>query len=99
MPASLSRLKFAILNIQSVKNKSAGLIDYVIGSKLDLVALITETWLNVDDVAAKIIATPVGYRLFDHPRPRVSRKGGDTGLLARDNITITKVTATEKSSF
>ena len=49
-------------------------------------ALITETWLNVDDVAAKIMATPVGYRLFDHPRPRVSRKGGGTGLLARDNI-------------
>lgn len=45
--------------------------------KPDVVA-VTETWFTTVDSAAKIEATPIGYKLLDHPRP--NRTGGGTGI-------------------
>lgn len=43
------------------------------------------------DSAARIAATPPGYRLFDHPRP--DRNGGGTGILARDSLVVKQARA------
>ena len=43
------------------------------------------------DSAARIAATPSGYRLFDHPRPE--RNGGGTGILARDSLVVKQARA------
>ena len=43
------------------------------------------------DSAARIAATPSGYRLFDHPRP--DRNGGGTGILARDSLVVNQARA------
>ena len=58
---------------QSIRNKGPDLVDFVCDSEVDIV-VITETWLKSGDSAARIAATPSGYRLFDHPRP--DRNGG-----------------------
>ena len=51
-----------------------------------------------DDVAARALATHEGYKMLDHPR--VSRStGGGTGLLFRDTLCVSKLSAGEKSSF
>ena len=84
------------LNTHSIKSKSADFINYVCSHKADLVA-ITETWLSVDDSAARYEITPPGYKFADQPRTR--RTGGGTGLLYRDNIQVSKLEAGEKNSF
>ena len=43
------------------------------------------------DSAARIAATPPGYRLFDHPRP--DRNSGGTGILARDSHVVKQARA------
>ena len=49
-------------------------------------------------MAAPALATPEGYKIFDHPR--VSRStGGGTGLLFRGTLCVSKLSAGKKSSF
>ena len=47
--------------------------------------------------ASQTLCTPAGYKLLDYPR--TSRTGGGTGVLFRDNLTVTKGDATELRSF
>ena len=49
------------------------------------------------DTAAKIEATPPGYKLCDHPRP--DRTGGGTAIVFRDTLCITKLAADVLNSF
>ena len=63
---------------------------YLIVAKLD-VAAVTEIWFTKIDTAAKIEATPPGYKLCDHPRP--DRTGGGTAIVFRDTLCITKLAA------
>lgn len=85
-----------LLNARSVKNKIADIIDYINDCKADLCA-ITETWLCPDDAAIRAELCPNGYKLFDHPR--VGRRGGGTGLIFRDSLSVKQVDAGEKTSF
>lgn len=60
-------LRFCLLNAQSLRNKSADLVDYVNDENFDIVAL-TETWLTNDDLAVRSLSSPVGYKFLDHAR-------------------------------
>ena len=80
-----SLMRCCLLNARSLKNKGPEFVDYICDSEVDI-AVITETWLKSGDSAAKIAATPTGYRLLDHPRP--NRTGGGTGILLRDSLVI-----------
>lgn len=82
-----------IFNARSVRNKTADLRDYVCDCKADLYA-ITETWLNIDDAAVRAELCPDGFKFIDHPR--ISRRGGGTGLLYRDSLQVKVVEAGEK---
>jgi len=79
-----------VLNARSIRNKAPDFVDYICDSQVDI-AVITETWLKSSDSAAKIAATPPGYRLFDHPRP--DRLGGGTGILAWDSLVVKQARA------
>lgn len=84
------------VNTRSVKNKSETLLDYFSESGADVFAL-TETWLNTNDSAVCNEFTPAGFKFFHCPRK--DRKGGGTGLLARDDITVRMLDGGEKLSF
>ena len=57
----------------------------------------TKTWFTTVDSAAKIVATPTGYKLLDHPRP--NRTGGRTGIVSRDTLQVKKLAADVLNSF
>ena len=89
-------MKCCVLNAQSLRNKSADFVDYICDFKPDIVA-ITETWFKEIDSAAKIEATPAGYKLLDHPRP--GRTGGGTAIVLRDTFCMSKSAAKVLNSF
>ncbi|XP_072020235.1 uncharacterized protein [Amphiura filiformis] len=91
---SMPSVNLGVINAQSVGSKSAVLVDSILDHKFDLVA-ITETWLKPDDSTADF--TPDGYT-FTHI-PRVSKRGGEVGLLFRSNMNIAMHTFDQLKSF
>ena len=89
-------MKCCVLNAQSLRNKSADFIDYICAFKPDIVA-VTETWFKEIDSAAKIEATPAGYKLLDHLSP--GRTGGGTAIVLRDTFCMSKSAAKVLNSF
>ena len=89
-------LRCCVLNAQSIRNKRPDLVDFVCDSEVDIV-VITETWMKSGYSAARIAATPPGYRLFDHPRP--DRNSGGTGILARDSHVVKQARAGIRDTF
>ena len=85
-----------VLNAQSLNNKAAQFIDYVVDCKADIVSL-TETWFTNTESATRVLCPPNGYNLLDHPRS--NRVGGGTGILFKENITVKKLAAGELRSF
>ena len=84
-----------LLNIRSLRNKTADFVDYVCETKGDLFA-ITETWLCPSTIRNE--SCPVGYVLADHSR--TGRMGlGGTALVYRNSLTVKKIDAGEKTSF
>ena len=70
------------------KTRLPYILDHVRDNKCDLVAL-TETWLSPDvSKNASVVqeCADYGYKLFHIPRP--TRRGGEVGILVKDNISI-----------
>ena len=89
-------LTMGLLNIRSLRNKTADFVDYVCETKEDLFA-ITETWLCPSDDAIRNELCPVGYVSADHSR--TSRRGGGTALVYRNSLTVKEIDAGKKTSF
>lgn len=70
-------LSLCIMNVRSIKNKSAEFVDYGTSCKVDLFAL-TETWLGKNDDAHRAEITPTGFKLIDLSRNY--GRGGGTAL-------------------
>ena len=92
--ALISPLTLALINVRSIKSKSAVFNECVLDSKADLITL-TEAWLTADDTAAKLEIS-VGYKLINQPRIRC--KGGGIALLHRNNIVVEKMKSKDKPS-
>ena len=60
-------ISLALMNTQSIRNKTADFVEYVSENKFDLVA-ITETWLTSNDDSLRAQLCPNGYRFLDKPR-------------------------------
>ena len=84
------------MNTQSLNNKAAIFTDLICDYKPDIVA-VTETWFHGNESAAKVLCTPIGYNLLDHPRS--SHQGGGTGLIFRDFLSVRQYAAGEFQSF
>ena len=73
-----------LLNIRSVRNKSAAFAEFVNENNTDLFG-VTETWLKPDDTESFISSiTPPGFN-FTHI-PRYGKKGGGVGFFIRENL-------------
>ena len=84
------------MNTQSLNNKAAIFTDLICDYKPDIGA-VTETWFHGNESAAKVLCTPIGYNLLDHPRS--SHQGGGTGLIFRDFLSVRQYAAGEFQSF
>ncbi|KAJ8028828.1 hypothetical protein HOLleu_31177 [Holothuria leucospilota] len=91
------KIKFGLINTQSVRNKSAALLDYVFDQNIDVCCL-TETWLSTNDDLVRFSLKPPGYDFQDSPRKN-GRTGGGIGLLHRENIQASMVAQGEVDSF
>ena len=92
--SSCNSLTMCLLNIQSLRNKTADFVDYACETKVDLCA-ITETWLCPTDDAIRNESCPGGYVSANHSR--TGRRGGGTALVYRNSLTVKKIDAGEKT--
>lgn len=65
--------KLCLWNAQSLRNKTACLVDYIYEHNVDLFA-VTESWFMKTDAAVKFECTPDRYKMFS--TSRLDRKGG-----------------------
>ena len=72
-------LKCALVNIQSVGNKTCEIRDYINDNKLDILML-TETWLNNYDSAKIREMTPDTHTFLHVSRVNWDRRGGGVGI-------------------
>ena len=89
-------LKVCVWNAQSLRNKTASLVDYIYDNEFDILA-ITETWFSDKDAAVKAECTPDGFKLYGVHRS--GRNGGGTALITRSNIIVKQVAAPTWCSF
>ena len=94
--SSCNSLTMCLLNIRSLRNKTADFVDYVYETKVDLCA-ITETCLCPSDDAIRNESCPGGCVLADNSR--TGRRGGGTALVYRNLLTVKRIEAGEKTSF
>ena len=82
-PGSRS-LNGCLLNVRSIRNKSASFLEFVKDNNADLIA-VTETWLRPEDTESFISSiTPPGYK-FTHV-PRNIKKGGGVGFFIKEDL-------------
>ncbi len=89
-------VKFCVWNCQSVRNKTACLVEYISSKSIDIIAL-TETWLNEFDAAVKAECIPNGYKLLENSR--LNHRGGGVTLVFRNNISAKKIEVISRESF
>ena len=95
-PASRS-LNGCLLNIRSIRNKSASFLEFVKDNNADLIA-VTETWLRPEDTEGFISSiTPPGYK-FTHV-PRNVKKGGGVGFFIKEDLSFEQVSKNNCQAF
>ena len=89
-PGPVSRsLNGFLLNIRSIKNKSASFLEFVKDNNADLIA-VTETWLRPEDTEGSISSiTPPGYK-FTHV-PRNVKKGVGVGFFIKEDHSFEQI--------
>ena len=81
-----NQAKFCTINAQSLRNKTAEFVDFVLENRFDIVA-VCETWLKPGDDVVVGDITPVGYTLKHFPR-KTAKRGGGLALLYKSNLTV-----------
>jgi hypothetical protein len=85
------KVRFALWNARSIKNKFASLCDFIISRQID-VMVVTETWLNGDSRDDRTIAdfsNTLPTHVISH-LPRLNRMGGGIATIIRKGLTITE---------
>jgi hypothetical protein len=97
VPVYKQTSNFALINCQSVRNKTSCLTDHLIDNDIDLCVL-TETWLKPGDSDQRIISdmTPPGYKLHHVPR---NGRGGGIAVLLRSSFSVTPQDSFNAVSF
>lgn len=85
-----------LANVRSLNTSSEELLVQLIENEVDL-CVMTETWINNDNVRVAAIFKENGFNLINEQR--VNRRGGGIGLLHKDNIKSSIIDKGEKSSF
>ena len=89
-PGPVSRsLNGCLLNIRSIRNKSASLLEFIKYNNADLIA-VTETWLRPELTESFISSiTPPGYK-FSHV-PQNVKKGDGVGFFIKEDLSFEQV--------
>lgn len=81
------QLKACCINVQSARNKTTSICEFIMDNDLDIIALV-ETWLQPDrDQTLCDFLVPTGYNILTAPRPN-NRSGGGLALIHRNNISV-----------
>ena len=92
IPTSYSpKVRFALWNARSIKNKTTSLCDFIISRQIDIM-VITETWLNGDGRDDRTIAD-ISNTLPTHNithLPRLNRNGGGIATIIRKGLAVTE---------
>ena len=89
-------VKLGLCNIQSLRNKSLQISQYITDEDLEML-LLTETWLKDADSVLKTEATPPLFTMKD--TPRIDRPGGGTALICKTNFKPFLCTSRQPISF
>ena len=93
------QINCALLNVNSVRNKSDKISSHISDNHLDIVAF-TETKLRGDDSDQQIIGElcPAGYKFLHIPRPKKedAGDGGGVGIVYKANLDIALVKHNDK---
>ena len=92
------QIKFCLLNAQSVCNKTALIMDFILEQRVDICA-ITETWLSADPDRHKMVIgelSPDGYDFLHIPRPSM---GGGVAIMYKVPIRCARNYAFKATSF
>ena len=90
-PGSRS-LNGCLLNVRSIRNKSASFLEFVKNNNADLIA-VTETWLRPEDTESFISSiTPLGYKCTHVPQN--IKKGGGVGFFIKEDLSYEQVSKT-----
>ena len=94
---SRSFLKFAHINVQSCRNKTVQIHEFITDNEFD-VLFMTETWLyDQGDEAYTTDMTPDGYQF--HSFPRCGRRGGGIALVSKCSLKSISVKRLNYQSF
>ena len=85
METKESILKCALVNCQSVVNKTADLQHDLIENNFTLCAL-TETWIRLDDDVTSVQLCPPGFKVISISRK--DKTGGGIAVVYKDTITV-----------
>jgi len=87
-------LRFATLNIRSVKDHSADVYDIIVDKRLDVLTL-TETWHTSNDDLSLRRSAPPGYSVIGLPRTQPvassATNHGGVAVLFRDRFTASRI--------
>ena len=90
-------LNGCLLNIRSIRNKSASFLEFVKDNNADFIA-VTEIWLRPEDTESFISSiTPPGYK-FTHV-PRNVKKGGRVGFFIKEDLSFEQVSKNNSQAF
>jgi len=78
------------INAQSVRNKSAVILDYICDHTPAIVSL-TEHWLTDLDSSVRAELCPNGYKILGHTRS--DRRGAGTGIIYHESLHVKKIDA------
>ena len=81
------KLKVGCLNTRSICNKTCGVLELLKENSIDL-CCVTETWLNMKDVAKFAEIHDHGYDLFSAPR---RGRGGGVAFIFGDKAEASKM--------
>ena len=94
---SHSFLKFAHINVQSCRNKTVQIHEFITDNEFD-VLFMTETWLyDQGDEAYITDMTPDGYQIYSFPR--CGRRGGGIALVSKCSLKSISVKQLNYQSF
>ena len=97
VPVFNHQSKFALMNCQSIRNKTSLVMDHLIEHNIDI-AVLTETWLAAGNRDLPIIGELElpGYNLYHQPR---QQRGGGVGVIINSAFKVTVQNSPIYSSF
>lgn len=91
-----SKIRLALLNVRSLKNKTFILNDFIRARNLDFL-FISETWLNVGDMDVFGELVPSNFNVLSSPRE--TGRGGGLASVFKDSFMCTHLNIDRFSSF